>query len=110
MTVVSVRSECSRFCDLIRTEIIVWQEGSVVGLRRSIVTLLITFALMGVASSLGQSTRAQQRTYKVSGRLVGGPPNLSSRVGPLLYSVPQRQPRSQIHGFGRPLLLWHAEG
>jgi hypothetical protein len=76
-----------------------------VGLRRSILTLLIAFALMGVASSLGQVTPAQQRTYRVSGKLVGGPPILSSGFGPVLYSVPQRQPRSQIHGFGRPLLL-----
>jgi hypothetical protein len=76
-----------------------------VGFGRSVVTLLITFALMGVASSLGQVTPAQQRTFRVSGRLVGGPPTLSSRVAPLLYSLRQRQPRSQIHGFGRPSLL-----
>ncbi len=74
------------------------------GLRRWIVTLLITFALMGVAS-LVQGTPAQQRTYKVTGKLAGGPPILSSRLGPLLYSVRQRQPGSHIHDFGRPSLL-----
>ena len=43
------------------------------GRGRSIVTLLVAFALMGVFSLLGQGTRVQQPTYKVSDKLVGGP-------------------------------------
>jgi hypothetical protein len=75
-----------------------------VGLRRSIVTLLIAFALMGVASSLGQGTITQQSTYKVSGRLVGGPPTLATRFGPgVLFSMRQRLPRTDDERPIRPL-------
>jgi len=77
-----------------------------VGLRRSIVTLLITFALMGVASSLGQVTPAQQPTYKVSGKLVGGPPILGTRFGPtVLFSLRQRLPRTDDDRPVRQLVL-----
>jgi hypothetical protein len=105
LDLMNVHSVCPGLCDLISIKIISRHEGSVVGFKRSGVTLLMAFASISVDASLGQVTPAQQRTFMVSGRLVGGPPILSSRVGPVLYSVPQRQPRSQIHGFGRPLLL-----
>ncbi len=77
------------------------------GHGRSIVTLLVAFALMGVFSLLGQGTRVQQPTYKVSGKLVGGPPVLASRFGPtVIFSLQLRPPRRDDDGPMPKPLVW----
>ena len=64
------------------------------GVRRSIVTSVIVFAFTGLFSLLGQGTRGQQPTYKVSGKLVGGPSLFASRFGPtVLFSLNLRPAR-----------------
>ena len=49
--------------------------------RRSILTFVAVFACMSLFSVGSRGTRAQQPTYKISGRVVGGPPVLRPRGG-----------------------------
>ena len=75
------------------------------GVRRSIVTSVIVFAFTGLFSLLGQGTRGQQPTYKVSGKLVGGPPLFASRFGPtVLFSLNLRPARDDERGVA-PVVL-----
>src|SRR5437867_12632492 len=48
---------------------------------RSILSFIAVFACMSLFSVGSRGTRAQQPTYKVSGRVVGGPPVLRPRGG-----------------------------
>ena len=67
---------------------------------RSIVTLLVSFAFMGLFSLLSRGTRLQQSrleqsTYKVSGRIIGEPAILSARIGGDLLLRLTRIPRQE---------------
>jgi hypothetical protein len=77
-----------------------------VGLRRSIVTSAIVFAFTGLFSLLGQGTGGQQPTYKVSGKLVGGPPVFASRFGPtVVFSLNLRPPARDDEREVAPVVL-----
>src|SRR6267378_7873699 len=67
---------------------------------RSIVTLLVSFAFMGLFSLLSrgarlQQSRLEQSTYKVSGRMIGEPAILSARIGGDLLLRLTRIPRQE---------------
>jgi len=78
--------------DDILIEITVSTGEYIVSHVRSIVTLLVSFAFMGLFSLLSrgarlQQSRLEQSTYKVSGRMIGEPAILSARIGDLLLRL-----------------------
>ena len=79
----------------------------IVSRTRSIVTLLVVFAFMGLSSLVSrgarlQQSRLEQSTYKVGGKMIGGPAILSARIGGDLLLTLTKIPRQEE----RPIILY----